>query len=140
MNNYEKLRKRINTLIPSRLELKSGCEVERDKKIYKVLQTESYTKYSKTDQDKVEVCGASWGLLPKKEIKILGQPLTIADVLVSLGETNRDWAISEVGDLMFQEENSSHWEYMCCHININLPLSAPENSEVCRNIYKLIKK
>jgi len=82
MTTYEQLRKIIIASNHSLLELSFGCEVEGGKISRKV-----YSPDWKCECMEI-IDGKNSQILPVGEIKIIGHPITLADVLIALEKQN----------------------------------------------------
>ena len=149
-NNYEKLRSRINELLPDRLKLEFGCEVMvqaqggssvRDYEI-KVVVVDAWMH---------EGVGIAARLDPMQVIRItnganysdtqirrsLGKPLTIEDVLRAL---KGEYLISNTGWLHEIEGSGpiARMHHTPIRFDLTKPLSAPENESACAAVLKLL--
>lgn len=145
MTNYELLRKRINELIPERLELKFGTElsgfsealgrtfylgegIEKDGSKWIAVYPERWEQFC--DRPKYSVCAHTGTNLT--EYTILGQEVSIADVLRTLKKNGFLGGIECTGDIFTSDGKT------ICKINLSVPLSDPLNDEACGEIYKLL--
>lgn len=134
---YEQLRTRINELLPDRLRLEFGCEVETDK-------GERATLISYAGEQDWSTYRDADGLIASDEHigrpkVILGTPLTIEDVLRALHiERSEHWAIEDSGTLVTQTSVEVEGA-IDKRFDLTKPLSAPENEEACGAVLKLLK-
>lgn len=135
--SYDLLRTRCNELLPERLELKFGCELEdREKhKIFRFLNSGN-----ENTEDAWMTLLAHDGYITSGEgcpdFEILGPELTITDVLRVLGEK---YAVDGSGFLLERQYGTS--AYDCAghpSFNLALPLSADENAAACEAVLALL--
>lgn len=154
--NYEQLRTRINELLPDRLELGIGTEISLpDSTPLRILLWDAVSEvagntpvlvhYAETcsriesgsisKQDGVAIKLEGWqDILP---VIVLGEPLTIEDVLRALHKTRpvgNEWTVSDNGYLRMEENYEQHADF-----DLTKPLSAPENEEACGAVLELLK-
>jgi len=106
MNNLEKLKKIIQKAVPSILELKFGCEVEKKKgmgfteRIIGVWYDQGFA-----GQTIIATDMTLENRYESKQYKILGRPITLEDVLIALRdnknclEMRRAWSVIRLWQL-----------------------------------------
>jgi hypothetical protein len=107
---YEQLRAVINNLFPERLGLSNGCEIKDGDKIAVIFKLSREKYYREYFEDGEELVISREMLLYNKCIEILGQPLTLADVLVAL--KNKETGIDDDGN-----ERECFWCADGCGLN-----------------------
>ena len=95
MQKLKELTTEIQTILPEIMELKFGCEIKTKDDFYKVVNVISYISTNRVEHIKVLDQNynqqiITGGLLRQdKDIKILGRPITLEDVLVVvIGDNN----------------------------------------------------
>lgn len=144
-SNYEKLRGRINEILPDRLELKFGCFIRRfhnaqpDMLLKIAVGTSEHSVYLASGRDgmPLELHGLSTQDI--EAFEILGQHITVADVLMALTlhKPLILWTVRPYYPASVQLEFSGK---LVATFNLALPLSHPDNDEACGKVLDLITK
>lgn len=129
---YNKIRTRLNALIPSRLELRFGCEVLTDGEVM-------VTRHWNTSNDSLDVYAPGriddfhheFNLYPNEYI-VLGTPPTLQEILLALDLVSAD-IIKISANMMRIEVNEKVAIY-----NLSKPVKEQETSTL-QAIYELIK-
>lgn len=160
MTPYEQLRAKCNELLPDRLKLEFGCEVERynhleETRVWKdgFLRTEHvhdgirevFCGQFAEDIALVRIDEKIGAWMPfevprylARDWKILGKPLTIEDVLRALRGL---YSIAGDGALLYvSREKYEHVrdEHSRVFFDLTKPLSAPENEAACTAVLTLL--
>ena len=136
MNNYEKLRQKVNEILPERVEkFKNNDEI-------------IHTKKCRCEKNELEVCHNNLvcecgcvllGLNKKLIVKNLGKPLTILDVMAAynkLGIPNQMLTIVDVGMIFIDRINPQiYCNFPETQVSLLSPLSTQE--ELCGELFKL---
>lgn len=140
MTNYEKLRDRLNILLPDRLELKFGCEIFREGSAKREFIAGKFN--NKIAIVKYDEFGAWMPFevpLPplSQSFTILGPPVSITDVLQGLGDK---YSIDGSGMVLERQFGTS--SYDCAGLPmviLSLPLDHKDNDAACGALVELLK-
>jgi len=89
MKNLQSVTKTIQSAVPEIMELKFGCEIESKDGLRSKLNTEKWIYDYSLLRD--------WEL-KNKEVKILGRPITLEDVLVALERVGESYMYKVTSD------------------------------------------
>lgn len=165
MTPYESLREEINKLMPERLKLEFGVEVlamhnDTGNQFFDRINSQRQLSFEQTKYEKLpEWYAGSYfiehGYLQANDrhilgrrdagnifrlVSVLGNPLTIADVLVALEKTkeeNHSFGLFSDGSL-FNSDISTH--DAIARFNLTSPLSDHSNQDACVAVLKLLKE
>lgn len=139
MTPYEQLRTRISELLPDRLELAYGVEID-DHEMQERIVWLGKTTVSGDFFFIPSLCDCGHDDLriedPSK-CTILGKPLTIEDVLRALGDVGYANRVDHIGDAYYTDIDFGHDVHYATYA-LTKPLSAPENEAGCAAVLKLL--
>jgi hypothetical protein len=115
MKNYNKLVAKIQEAVPEIMELKFGCEVIWNKEKYTMFMDGGVSCDEEADNNFIRITnfkryGEAYP--KKKDVKILGRPITLEDVLVAINKNNnRPYFVGDCGNFGYIWCNDMEHEY-----------------------------
>jgi len=118
--------KKIIAAVPEIVKLKFGCRVLH-KGIEKVM-----TSYHK-DYKEIIVAGSYKYYIKIKEVKILGRPITLEDVLVAINKTKKEIELKSKG-ILFYIDDKTNQEIINWKLNKPFHEQSDETKELIGNL------
>lgn len=144
-DNYSALRERINELLPERLKLEFGVQVDRGagEQVHEFIAGMFNDRIAIV---RITEVGAWLPFEVPRDLehgwKILGKPIDLSDVLHALN--NMLAILDGMGNLYILRPRLSDKHVKIdqppvCKFNLTLPLSDPANSSACGEVLKLLQ-
>lgn len=109
MENYQKLKEVIQAANPEIMELKFGCEVQRDEEVLTFISDYYFEGIGDRQWKKVTLRGEAGNVFEMAEMdlskyKVLGRPIRLADVLLAMiAETDRQTTNKEIRKMNYSQ-------------------------------------